>query len=37
MRLEQVTVLVMFIRNFGWSQRNLMEWLNKALAEVKKK
>ncbi len=37
MRLEQVTVLDMFIRNFGWSQRKLLDWLHKALAEVKKK
>lgn len=36
-RLEQVTVLVMFIRNFGWSQHKLMEWLKKATAEVQKK
>ncbi len=34
MRLEQVTVLVMFIRNFGWSQKQMMTWLSKALAEV---
>jgi hypothetical protein len=37
MRLEQVTVIVMFIRNFGWSQRQLMEWVKKAMAEVEKK
>jgi hypothetical protein len=37
MRLEQVTVLVMFIRNFGWSQNKMMAWLNKALAEVQSK
>jgi hypothetical protein len=35
MRLEQVTVLVMFIRNFGWSQNKMMGWLNKALADAK--
>jgi hypothetical protein len=37
MRLEQVTVIVMFIRSFGWSQRQLMEWVKKAMAEVEKK
>jgi hypothetical protein len=36
MRLEQVTVLVMFIRNFGWSQRQLMDWVKKALAQLQK-
>jgi hypothetical protein len=36
MRLEQVTVIVMFIRSFGWSQRQLMEWVKKAMAEVEK-
>jgi hypothetical protein len=35
MRLEQVTVLV--IRNFGWSQSQLIVWLNRALAQVQKK
>lgn len=35
MRLEQVTVLVMFIRNFGWSQKQLMQWLDKASLDVK--
>jgi hypothetical protein len=34
MRLEQVTVLVMFICNFGWSQQKLIGWLKKALAKV---
>jgi hypothetical protein len=37
MRLEQVTVLVMFIRNFGWSQSQLMKWLEKALAQVRER
>ena len=36
LRLEQVTVLVMFIRNFGWSQQQLMAWLTKAKAEVQR-
>ncbi len=34
MRLEQVTVLVMFIRNCGWSQEDLMKWFQKAKSEV---
>jgi hypothetical protein len=37
MRLEQLTVLVMFIRNFGWSQRKLMQWFREALATVQAK
>ncbi len=37
MRLEQVTILVMFIRNFGWSQHQLMEWLKKGLVELQGK
>ena len=35
-RLEQVTVLVMFIRNFGWSQHQLMEWVKRGMAEVQR-
>ena len=35
MRLEQLTIIVMFIRNFGWSQSELMDWLKRAMAEVK--
>ena len=34
MRLEQLTIIVMFIRNFGWSQSELMDWLKRAMAEV---
>lgn len=36
MRLEQVTLLVMFIRNFGWSQHQLMQWLARAMGEVQR-
>jgi hypothetical protein len=36
MRLEQVTIIVMFIRNLGWSQHQLMNWLNRAMAEVER-
>lgn len=34
-RLEQITILVMFIRNFGWSQHKLNKWVELALAQVK--
>jgi hypothetical protein len=34
MRLEQLTIIVMFIRNFGWSQTELMDWLKRAMVEV---
>ncbi len=36
MRLEQLTIIVMFIRNFGWSQSKLMDWLKRAMAEVER-
>jgi hypothetical protein len=36
LRLEQITVLVMFIRNFGWSQSEMMAWLREALTNAKK-
>jgi hypothetical protein len=35
-RLEQITVLVMFIRNFGWSHTQMMSWLRGTLAKVSK-
>jgi hypothetical protein len=35
-RLEQVTVLVMFIRNFGWSHSQMMTWLQDSLAKATK-
>jgi hypothetical protein len=34
LRLEQITVLVMFIRNFGWSHAEMMDWLRQSLAKV---
>ena len=34
-RLEQITVLVMFIRNFGWSLDKFHAWVVKALQETK--
>jgi hypothetical protein len=36
LRLEQIVVIVMFIRNFGWSHTQLNEWMKMALVEVKK-
>jgi hypothetical protein len=30
-RLEQITVIVMFIQNFGWSHSKLDAWVQKAL------
>ena len=34
MRLEQLTIIVTFIRNFDWSQSKLMDWLKRAMVEV---
>jgi len=34
-RLEQISVIVMYIRNFGWSQHKMMEWFKSAVALVK--
>jgi hypothetical protein len=36
MRLEQITVIVMFIRNNGWSQSKMDHWVAKAISESKK-
>ena len=33
--LEQVTVIVMYIRNFGWSQSKMVKWINAAVQESK--
>lgn len=32
-RLEQLTILVMFIRNFSWSHHDLNKWVTAALAQ----
>jgi hypothetical protein len=33
MRLEQLTIIVMFLRNTPWSQQKLNAWVQQALAE----
>lgn len=35
-RLEQVTIIVMFLRNEGWSHEKLNKWVQAALEENKK-
>ena len=36
LHLEMVTVIVMFIRNFGWSQKDAEKWVGNLLVEAKK-
>lgn len=35
--LEQITVITMFIKNFGWSQEEMIEWLNGMLPRARLK
>ena len=32
-RLEQITVITMFIKNFKWSQHKLNQWVKEALSK----